>query len=75
MTRCRATGELGGVKALSRTALMTSLVLGSALVFFSGVRSTNLSLQAWPEQSRRAAPRYRPIAFGPVGSPVDRCYA
>ena len=39
--QCRSRDELGGAKAQRRTVSMTSLVLGSALAFFSGVRSTN----------------------------------
>jgi hypothetical protein len=38
---------------------MSSLVLGSPLAFFPGVRSDKLSFQA--------APRDRPIAFAPEG--------
>jgi hypothetical protein len=45
---------------------MTIMVRGGALELFSRYPLQNLRLQA--------ASRYRPIAFDPEGSPLDRCF-
>jgi hypothetical protein len=57
--------ELGGAKAQRRTASMTFWVLGDRLKLFTGYVLQNLGLQV--------ASRYRPIAFDPEGSSLDRC--
>jgi hypothetical protein len=63
--QCRSRDELGGAKAQRRTASMTFMMLGSALELFCRYLLQNLGLQA--------ASRYRPIAFVPEGSSLDRC--
>jgi hypothetical protein len=57
-------GEVGGAKAQERIASMTAMVLGHALELFVRHPLQNLRLQA--------ASRYRPIAFDPESSPLDR---
>jgi hypothetical protein len=47
-------------------------VLDSALAFSRGSLH-KVSLRACPERSRRAASSYRPVAFDPEGSSLDRC--
>jgi hypothetical protein len=64
-TQCRSRGELGGAKAQRRTASMTFTMLGPALELFTRYLLQNLGLQA--------ASMYRPIAFDPEGSSLDRC--
>ena len=64
-TPCRARDELGGAKAQRRTASMTFMILGPALELFTRYLLQNFGLPA--------ASRYRPIAFDPEGSSLDRC--
>ena len=66
MTPCRSRDELGGAKALRRTAAMTFGVLGLALELFPRHPHQNLGLQA--------TSRHRPVAFDPEGSSLDRCW-
>ena len=64
MTPCRSRDDLGGAKAQRRTDSMTFMMLGRALTLFTGYLLQNLVLQA--------TSRYRPIAFDPEGSSLDR---
>jgi hypothetical protein len=61
---CRSGDELGGAKAQRRTSSMTFMMLGRALELFTRYLLQNFGLQA--------ASRYRPIAFAPEGSSLDR---
>jgi hypothetical protein len=65
MTQCRSRDEIGGAKAQRRAASMTFMMLGRALELFTGYLLQSLRLQA--------TSRYRPIAFDPEGSSLDRC--
>ena len=63
--QCRSRDEIGGAKAQRRTASMTFRMLGRALKLFTRYLLQNSGLQT--------ASRYKPIAFDPEGSSLDRC--